>query len=74
MAQKVTSSTIEADKRDDIWAGVVYEIAMNYSLESLRYGYGEEKKRKKGGERTTSDKMRLLGFSEEDIARSNTKD
>ena len=60
---------LAANNRDDEWLAINYEFAMNYSIESLRKGYAEfmEERKKK----TSNELLRELGYTEDDIAKSN---
>lgn len=44
---------------------ILYEYAMNYSLEGFRKAYAE--RLKKESEKVTRDQLRELGYSEEDL-------
>lgn len=54
--------------QDDDWNYIIYEFAMNYNLETFRRFYGDMKKKEK--EKVDAEKMRKLGYSEEQIART----
>lgn len=56
---------VPADLQDDDWARVVYEIAMDYSLESLRAGREAEERRTA---KPSADTLREAGYTEDDIA------
>lgn len=71
IAQQVSGCAIPLDKRDELWSIVTYEIAMNYSLEGLRYGYNEAKKNSNKG--ATAEQLRELGYGEDEIAQERKK-
>lgn len=50
---------------DPDFINIVYEFAMNYTTESLRKSYIENKKREM--EKVTRDELRELGYDEEDL-------
>ena len=50
---------------DQNFVNILYEYAMNYSTETLRKNYTENKK--KQAEKVTRDELRELGYSEEDL-------
>lgn len=62
---------VDKGLQDELWLKIVYEIEMNYSLESLQYGYAEMQKKKTTA--VTADRLRSLGYTEDDIARSDTR-
>lgn len=55
--------------RDDEWLHIIYEFAMNYSVDSLRKGYFENQKAEK--EKASNELLRNLGYSESDILKVN---
>lgn len=50
---------------DDDWNWIIHEFNMNYTDESIRNGYQEEKK--KEAQKVDNDLMRELGYTDEDI-------
>ena len=57
---------VKPELQDSDWIYIIYEFNMNYSVESLRHGYAEMKK--KAENYVESDMLRAAGYSEEDIA------
>ena len=52
--------------QDTDWAYIIYEFAMNYSIESLRSGYQAQKEKEK--QSVDNDLLRQLGYSEDSIS------
>ena len=59
-------SKVDPELQDRDWIFITYEVMMNYSVESLRHGYAEWKKKKE--QYVESDALREAGYTEEDIA------
>lgn len=57
---------VKSDLQDGDWEYIIYEINMNYTIDSLRQGYAEM--RKKQSNYVSNDVLRAAGYSEEDIA------
>ena len=61
----LTESTLLNNTDDENYNFLLYDFAMNYSLDSLRTGYQEWKKKEQA--QIDDDLLRELGYSEEDI-------
>lgn len=57
---------VDPSLMDNDWNYIVFEFNMNYTMESVRNGYLEAKKKEKESE-VDIDLMRELGFSDADI-------
>ena len=55
------------DLRDDDWDFIMFEFCMNFSHRQIKDNYHEYKKQRASA--VTADDLRMLGYSEEDIAR-----
>lgn len=65
----LTACPIPMDKMDEDWAYIVSEFALNYSVDSMRYAYLKAKEENKT--KVDADKLRELGYTEEQIAKTN---
>lgn len=59
---------IEVDLMDDDWCYLIFEFAMNYTTESIRYSYHKQKEN--DGKKVNADVLRKLGYTEEQIQKS----
>jgi hypothetical protein len=53
---------------DEDYCALVFEFSMNYSLDNVRYAYGKAKEDEK--KQVNADKLRKLGYSEEQIKKA----
>lgn len=60
-------SPVASEKRDEDWEFIVFEYAMNFSIESLREAYRKQKEDEKNA--VDAETLRMLGYSEEAIAK-----
>ena len=56
---------VKPEFQDDDWTFLIYEINMNFTVDSVRAGYEKQKKKEK--EYVESDMLRMAGYTEEDI-------
>lgn len=62
---------IPPNKIDDDYAYICGEFALNYSVDAMRYTYLEAKEKAKN--EVDADKLRELGYTEEQIAKTKIK-
>ena len=56
---------VRSELQDDDWQYIVFEFSMNYELDKFRQFYQDEKRKSKN--KVDADKLRKLGYSEEQI-------
>lgn len=59
---------IPKELMDEDYCALVFEFSMNYSLDNVRYAYGKAKEDEK--KQVNADKLRKLGYSEEQIKKA----
>lgn len=58
----------DSELMDDDWNFIIYEFQMNYTADSIRHGYYEQKKQKE--QKASDDLLRKLGYSDTDILKN----
>lgn len=56
---------VNPDLMDDDYNYIIFEFQMNYTIESIRHGYIEN--RKKQNDRVKDELLKKLGYSDSDI-------
>lgn len=59
---------VKPDYQDDDWYFIMFEFAMNYSLDSIRIAYAKQHEEEK--KKVNAEKLRALGYSEEQIRKA----